>query len=177
VERRARAHDAFRRRDWRTAYGAFRACDGGEDLERRFGDETLVALGTFFEGRVQVKRGNVRDGVALLDEAMLAALSDRLKPMWTGAIYCGLLDACHELVDVRRAREWTEATRRWCAPLPGAVAAQLRDRRQALLRLHRQGRGHGPRARRVRWVPGERGQPGDHDHRPDDGRVTDRRAP
>ncbi len=51
---------------------------------------------------------------------MLAALSDQLKPMWTGAIYCGLLDACHELVDVRRAREWTEATRRWCAPLPVA---------------------------------------------------------
>jgi DNA-binding NarL/FixJ family response regulator len=40
--------------------------------------------------------------------------------MWTGAIYCGLLGACHELVDVRRAREWTDATRRWCDPLPVA---------------------------------------------------------
>ena len=60
------------------------------------------------------------EGLSLLDEAMLAALSDRLQPMWTGAIYCGLLDACHELVDLRRAHEWTAATSRWCSPLPVA---------------------------------------------------------
>jgi len=91
-----------------------------QELGRRFGDETLVALGTFFEGRVLVKQARVPEGLRLLDEAMLAALSDRLQPMWTGAIYCGLLDACHELVDLRRASEWTDATRRWCAPLPVA---------------------------------------------------------
>ena len=91
-----------------------------QDLGRRFGDDSLVALGVLFEGRVLVKQARVEEGLALLDEAMLAALSDRLKPMWTGAIYCGLLDACHELVDLRRAREWTEATRRWCSPLPVA---------------------------------------------------------
>ncbi|MDP1793069.1 MAG: LuxR C-terminal-related transcriptional regulator, partial [Acidimicrobiales bacterium] len=57
---------------------------------------------------------------ALLDEAMVAALSDQLKPMWTGAIYCGLLDACHELSDLQRATEWTQATTKWCSPLPVA---------------------------------------------------------
>jgi DNA-binding NarL/FixJ family response regulator len=92
----------------------------GSRIGRRFADDTLVALGVFFEGRALVKQARVREGRALLDEAMLAALSDNLKPMWTGAIYCGLLDACHELVDLRRAREWTEATRRWCEPLPVA---------------------------------------------------------
>jgi ATP/maltotriose-dependent transcriptional regulator MalT len=91
-----------------------------QELGRRFGDDTLVALGIFFEGRVLVKQGRVADGLALLDEAMLSALSDRLQPMWTGAIYCGLLDACHELVDLRRAHEWTAATSRWCSPLPVA---------------------------------------------------------
>jgi DNA-binding CsgD family transcriptional regulator len=91
-----------------------------QELGRRFGDDTLVALGTFFEGRVLVKQARVREGLSLLDEAMLAALSDRLQPMWTGAIYCGLLDACHELVDLRRADEWTAATSRWCSPLPVA---------------------------------------------------------
>ena len=91
-----------------------------QDLGRRFGDDTLAALGVFFEGRARVKQARVVEGLALLDEAMLAALSDKLKPMWTGAIYCGLLDACHELVDLARAREWTEATRRWCSPLPVA---------------------------------------------------------
>jgi DNA-binding CsgD family transcriptional regulator len=91
-----------------------------QELGRRFGDETLVALGMFFEGRVLVKQARVPEGLPLLDEAMLAALSDELQPMWTGAIYCGLLDACHELVDLRRAQEWTEATSRWCSPLPVA---------------------------------------------------------
>lgn len=91
-----------------------------QELGRRFDDDTLVALGTFFEGRVLVKQARVPEGLSLLDEAMLAALSDRLQPMWTGAIYCGLLDACHELVDLRRAHEWTAATTRWCSPLPVA---------------------------------------------------------
>jgi DNA-binding NarL/FixJ family response regulator len=91
-----------------------------QELGRRFDDDTLVALGTFFEGRVLVKQARVPEGLSLLDEAMLAALSDRLQPMWTGAIYCGLLDACHELVDLRRAHEWTDATSRWCSPLPVA---------------------------------------------------------
>jgi DNA-binding NarL/FixJ family response regulator len=89
-----------------------------QDVGRRFADDTLVALGVFFEGRALIKQAQVQDGLRLLDEAMLAALSDRLKPFWTGAIYCGLLDACHELADVRRGREWTEATARWCDPLP-----------------------------------------------------------
>lgn len=91
-----------------------------QDLGRRFGDDTLVALGVFHEGRGLIKQARVKEGLALLDEAMLAAISDNLKPMWTGAIYCGLIGACTELVDIPRAREWTEATRRWCDPLPVA---------------------------------------------------------
>jgi DNA-binding CsgD family transcriptional regulator len=99
---------------------AFESAKRMQDLGRRFADDTLVALGVFYEGRVLVKQARVHEGLALLDEAMLAALSDNLKPMWTGAIYCGLIGACNELVDPRRAREWTEATRRWCDPLPVA---------------------------------------------------------
>lgn len=91
-----------------------------QDIGQRFGDESLIALGVFYEGRSLIKQARVREGLALLDEAMLAALSDRLQPMWTGAIYCGLISACHELADHRRAREWTAATKRWCSPLPTA---------------------------------------------------------
>jgi DNA-binding CsgD family transcriptional regulator len=91
-----------------------------QHLGGRFGDESLVALGAYYEGRALVKQARVREGLAMLDEAMLAALSDALKPIWTGVIYCGLLEACHELVDLRRAQEWTEAMSRWCAPLPPA---------------------------------------------------------
>ncbi len=89
-----------------------------QELGRRHDDATLVALGVYFEGRVRIRQAKVAEGLALLDEAMLAALSDDLTPIWTGAIYCGLMDACNELRDLRRASEWTEATRRWSDPLP-----------------------------------------------------------
>ncbi|MGH2604475.1 MAG: hypothetical protein ACRDJ9_34440, partial [Dehalococcoidia bacterium] len=91
-----------------------------QDLGGRFGDESLVALGVYYEGRALAKQARVREGLAKLDEAMVTAMSDELKPIWTGVIYCGLLEACHELVDLRRAQEWTEAMTRWCAPLPAA---------------------------------------------------------
>jgi len=87
-------------------------------LGRRYDDPNLVALGVYFEGRTRVKQARVAEGLALLDEAMVAALSDDLDTFWTGAIYCGLMDACNELRDLRRASEWTEATRRWSDPLP-----------------------------------------------------------
>jgi DNA-binding CsgD family transcriptional regulator/tetratricopeptide (TPR) repeat protein len=91
-----------------------------QQLGARYGDESLVALGVYYEGRALVKQARVREGLSLLDESMLTALSDALKPLWTGVIYCGLLEACHELVDLRRARQWTEAMSRWCSPLPAA---------------------------------------------------------
>lgn len=102
-----------------------------QDLGRRYSDQTLFTLGCYFEGRTRIKQARVREGLALLDEAMLAALSDELAPLWTGAIYCGLMDACHELRDTRRAFEWTEATRRWCEPLP------LTSLYQGICRVHR----------------------------------------
>ncbi len=89
-----------------------------QQLGRDHDDPTLVALGVYFEGRIRVKQARVAEGLALLDEAMVTALSDELAPFWTGAIYCGLMDACNELRDLRRASEWTEATRRWSDPLP-----------------------------------------------------------
>ncbi|WP_281272193.1 LuxR family transcriptional regulator [Nocardioides marmorisolisilvae] len=89
-----------------------------QDLGRNHGDPNLVALGVYFEGRIRIKQARVAEGLALLDEAMVAALSDDLDTFWTGAIYCGLMDACNELRDLRRASEWTEATRRWSDPLP-----------------------------------------------------------
>lgn len=92
-----------------------------QEIGRRFGDPNLVAIGVLGEGRALIKQGRVHDGVTLLDEAMLAALSDQLHPAWTGAIYCHLMDVCHELIDVRRAGEWTQAAQRWCERLPAAV--------------------------------------------------------
>ncbi len=91
------------------------------DIGRRFSDPNLVAAGELFEGRVLVKQGRMADGMAMLDEAMLAVLSGEMRPEWAGNVYCHLMAAFHELADVRRAGEWTEATSRWLAGLPAAV--------------------------------------------------------
>jgi DNA-binding NarL/FixJ family response regulator len=91
------------------------------NIGRRHADPNLVATADLFEGRALVKQGRVADGLALLDEAMLAVLSGELRPEWAGNIYCHLMAAFHELADVRRAAEWTEATGRWLAGLPAAV--------------------------------------------------------
>lgn len=90
------------------------------ELGKRFADPNLAALGVVGEGRALVKMGRIREGMALLDEAMLAALSPELDPSWAGNIYCHLMLACHELSDLRRAAEWTRATARWCESMPGA---------------------------------------------------------
>ena len=92
-----------------------------QELGGRFDDPNLVALGVMGEGRVLLKRGDARSGMALLDEAMLAAVSDELHPVWTGGIYCHLMDVCHELLDVQRAGEWTQAAESWCDGVAEAV--------------------------------------------------------
>jgi tetratricopeptide (TPR) repeat protein len=87
----------------------------------RHGDPTLVAAAILGEGRALVRAGRVAEGLALLDEAMVAVVSDELNPAWAGNIYCNLMSAAEEVGALRRARLWTEATTRWLATLPAAV--------------------------------------------------------
>jgi DNA-binding NarL/FixJ family response regulator len=91
------------------------------DMGERYGDANLAASGVLFEGRAFVRQGRLKEGMALLDEAMVAVLSDRLVPEWAGNIYCHLMAVFHELVDIRRAAEWVDATARWLDGLPSAV--------------------------------------------------------
>ena len=59
---------------------------------------SLVALALIGKGRARSCNGvRSQRGVALLDDAMLEALSGRLHPVWTGAVYCHLMDACYEI--------------------------------------------------------------------------------
>lgn len=92
-----------------------------QGVGHRHADPNLVATGTLGEGRALVKRGRVSEGLALLDEAMVAVLADDLKPVWAGNVYCHLMSAYHELADIRRAAALTEATTHWLHTLPAAV--------------------------------------------------------
>jgi DNA-binding CsgD family transcriptional regulator len=107
-------------------------------MGRRFGDKTLNALAALGEGRALIKLGRVDAGMALLDEAMLAALDDDLDPSFTGNIYCSTMIACHEVFDLRRAGEWTRATARWCEGLQaaGPFLGICRVHRAQILQIH-----------------------------------------
>ena len=99
------------------------------EIGSRFGDRDLQAFGLFDQGNVLVAKGQVAEGMALLDEAMVAAVSGELGPFATGVIYCSMITTCERLADYRRAAEWTDAAQRWCdrqsiAGFPGLCRVQ-----------------------------------------------------
>ena len=101
---------------------------GGDDLfnqaaeiARRYGDRNLACKAGQGRGRALIRLGRVREGVALLDEAMVAAIAGDVSPMIAGDAYCTVLEACQEIFDLRRAYEWTMSLARWCASQPDLV--------------------------------------------------------
>jgi ATP/maltotriose-dependent transcriptional regulator MalT len=105
-------------RDWDAAIAtAAEAAAIGE----RFGERDLVALVRHEQGNVLIRRGDVEEGLALLDEVMVAVVGGELSPIVTGLIYCSVIAYCHELYELRRAREWTGALTRWCERQPQMV--------------------------------------------------------
>ncbi|MPY97123.1 MAG: hypothetical protein GEU97_03875 [Actinophytocola sp.] len=88
---------------------------------RQYDDVCLAAMATVAEARALITVGDVAAGLALLDEAMAVVLTDELPPGWTGNIYCNVIGICHELVDLRRMRSWTESLEEWCGAMPAAV--------------------------------------------------------
>jgi DNA-binding CsgD family transcriptional regulator len=92
-----------------------------QDFGRRNANRNLIAAGMVAEGRVMIKLGRARQGLALLDEGMLEASSGALSPTFAGNIYCHLMAACYELGDFRRASAWTQVTSDWCDRMAPAV--------------------------------------------------------
>ncbi len=90
------------------------------DLATRFHDRDLQALAMHDIGRMLVSKGELAPGMALIDEAMAAAVSGELGPRVTGRIYCNMMGTCEKLADYQRAAEWSEAARRWCEPHAGS---------------------------------------------------------
>jgi DNA-binding CsgD family transcriptional regulator len=87
------------------------------ELGTRINEPGVVLLGINCEGRALIRAGQVVDGLALLDEAMVAALDTRLGPFTAGIIYCHTIAACHEVGDLRRMTRWTDLTEGWLSTL------------------------------------------------------------
>ncbi len=84
------------------------------DLAVRHQDRDLQALALALHGITLIGTGEVKQGMALVNEATVAAVSGELGLFVTGWIYCMTISACRDLGDMRRAGEWTDAAQRWC---------------------------------------------------------------
>lgn len=84
------------------------------EIGMKFGERDLQAMGLHDQGSVLVALGRVDEGMALIDEATVAAVSGELEPLPTAVIYCNTIGICRDMVDYQRAGQWSEAAKRWC---------------------------------------------------------------
>ena len=105
--------------DWE---GAAATAGEAAAIGERFGDSDLFALAAHERGHILIQNGQLKEGLGLLDEAMVAVTAGELSPIVSGIVYCGVILACQDAHEVRRAREWTAALTNWCERQPDLVA-------------------------------------------------------
>ncbi|MDP8970646.1 MAG: LuxR family transcriptional regulator, partial [Actinomycetota bacterium] len=81
----------------------------------------VVAMGRVLEGELLIRRGEVADGLARLDDAMCDVMEGVLSELVTGWLYCIAVPICFQLPDLLRASEWNAAAMEWCAQLPAGT--------------------------------------------------------
>lgn len=118
--------------------GALEAFRKAAEVGERFRDRDLEVLARHGQGRALIRMGEIADGVALLDEAMIAVESGEISAAFAGDIYCSVIEACREIFDLRRAQEWTTGLSRWCESQPDLVRyrGQCMTRRAEIMQLH-----------------------------------------
>lgn len=90
-------------------------------IGERFADADLVACARHLQGRALLLQDRIEQGLALLDEAMVAVVAGELSPRMTGLVYCSVIEKCMTVYAFARAREWTFLLSRWCEEQPQLV--------------------------------------------------------
>ncbi|MBI2911041.1 MAG: transcriptional regulator [Chloroflexi bacterium] len=99
-------------------------------------DAAAAALGRVAAARGLILEGKVSDGLGLLDEAAVAAVSGELDPLSTGVVYCEVVCALQALAQYDAAEEWTAAMEQWHPGKPvGSIHGRCRVHRAEILRL------------------------------------------
>ena len=133
-----RVHDFFRCLDSGDLPGALAVSEDMIGIARRHADPDLLAQSLVCKGRLLMYSGRVPEGLALLDEAMVAVAAGELSPIFAGNVYCAMIEACQEVLDFARASAWTTALTRWCDSQPDLVpfTGQCAVHRGQILRVH-----------------------------------------
>jgi DNA-binding CsgD family transcriptional regulator len=118
--------------------GAIELFEEIQALGLRFGDKDLITMGCLGYGTALIRRGDIPDGTARLDEAMISVLSNEVSPLVAGTVYCVVVEVCQAIFDLQRAHEWTAALTQWCNDQPGIVPFRARCQvyRAELMQLH-----------------------------------------
>ena len=91
------------------------------DIGDRFREPDLIAMSLLGRGQASLLLGRISDGVAFIDQAMVAVTAGEVSPVTAGIIYCATIEELRDVFDIRRAREWTTALTHWCASQPDMV--------------------------------------------------------
>jgi DNA-binding CsgD family transcriptional regulator len=104
----------------------------------RFRDPDVTTLARHGQARALLRMNRRADGFALIDEVMVAVTGGEVSPIVAGMVYCSVIRACHDVFDLGRAQEWTDALARWCAAHPAMVPfrGQCLVRRSELMQMH-----------------------------------------
>ena len=134
--------------------GGYEAFCVASEIAARFRDPDLAAFCGLGRGSGLLWLGRHAEGVATLDEAMVAVTTGEVAPIIAGIVYCGVIEACWDAFDVRRAAEWTWALSRWCEPMPDRLPyrAQCLVHRAEIMQL----KGDWPAAAEEARAAGER---------------------
>ncbi|HUF09124.1 MAG TPA: LuxR C-terminal-related transcriptional regulator [Rhodothermales bacterium] len=100
---------------------AHETASGIHEIGVSFGDVDLISASLHLQGRALIAQGRVEAGLALLDEAMLEVVEGNVSPIFTGLIYCSVIEACREVYALGRAHEWTNELTRWCDGQPDLI--------------------------------------------------------